>query len=48
MRQVRYGQHEVGTTVHHIHFEAYDKPYNDGGHVIENTRATIVPELLVN
>jgi RHS repeat-associated protein len=40
LRQVRYGPHEVSSATHHIHFETYDKR---GGHVVENTRATIVP-----
>ncbi len=41
MRQVRYGNHETTTPVHHGHFEAYDKPANQGGSVIENTRVRI-------
>jgi hypothetical protein len=43
MRQVRYGSHETGGTRHHAHFEAYDKPYHQGGRVVENTAVEIIP-----
>lgn len=44
MKQVRYGHHETSSSTHHGHFEAYDKPANQGGKVIENTAVKIVPD----
>jgi hypothetical protein len=38
LREIRYGAHEVGGQIHHIHFEALEN-----GHVVENTRALIIP-----
>jgi hypothetical protein len=43
MRQVRYGDHEINSTIHHAHFEAYDSSYYAGGRVIENTVIEIIP-----
>jgi hypothetical protein len=43
MRQVRYGRHETSGQKHHAHFEAYDRPYFQGGKVVENTVVEIVP-----
>jgi hypothetical protein len=40
LRQVRYGVHEVTSSVHHAHFEVYDKI---GGKVVENARVLITP-----
>ena len=45
MRQIRYGNHETTTPNHHHgHFEAYDRPADQGGTVIENTFVTIEPD----
>jgi RHS repeat-associated protein len=42
LRQVRYGRDETkNSNKHHAHFEAYDKPSDKGGNVIENRRVTI-------
>lgn len=41
MKQVRYGRHEIATSVHHGDFETYDKPANQGVGVVENTRVRI-------
>lgn len=44
MRQVRYGADETKVgSVHHGHFEAYDKSYYNGGAVVENTRVVTTP-----
>lgn len=37
-RIIRYGDHEAGGRVHHIHFES-----SEGGYVTENTRGMITP-----
>jgi hypothetical protein len=37
-RVVRYGNHEVNSKTHHIHFESVEN-----GRVVENTSAEIVP-----
>jgi YD repeat-containing protein len=45
MRQVRFGPHETRAGKQlHAHYEAYDKPYQQGGHVIEKTVVQIVPD----
>lgn len=44
LRQIRYGKHETSGKDHHGHFEAYDKPADQGGKVIENTRVKIVSD----
>ena len=45
MRQVRYGSHETKSpNNHHGHFEAYDKPAQQGGRIIENSSVKIVPD----
>jgi hypothetical protein len=45
LRQVRFGAHETraGKQVH-AHFEAYDKPQQVGGKVVETSTAIIVPD----
>ena len=42
LRQVRFGAHELGSNALHIHFEAYNAPYWNGGSVVENSRIFIV------
>jgi hypothetical protein len=45
MRQVRFGVHETraGKQVH-AHYEAYDKPQQQGGKVIETTTVQVVKD----
>jgi len=42
--RVRFGAHETRGPRLHAHFEAYDRPYGQGGRVIENTRVDIIPD----
>ena len=43
LRQFRYGEHEVKTLRRqHAHFEAYNKPYNSGGKLIEKTVVDVI------
>lgn len=43
LRQFRYGKHEVKTLKRqYAHFEAYDKPYNSSGKLIEKAVVGVI------
>ena len=45
MRQVRFGDHETRSGKQlHAHFEAYDKPYQQGGKVMGKTTVQVLPD----
>jgi hypothetical protein len=44
LRQFRMGRHETrGGRVTHVHFEAYDRPWQSGGRVIESAVVEVIP-----